>query len=95
MYIARVFNQLSYNTDRNLGNLLIAKVWKIGMIDPTRAFRTRTTILSPKNLVRGDTALLAAMKRLDEKGLLKRRDLIIACFEKAPPQAIYASERRR
>ena len=51
------------------------------------------------------------MKRLDEaglkqemegflmpaeiKGLLKRRDQIVAFFEKAPKTALYTSERRR
>lgn len=110
MYIVRVFDQLIFNTDRNLGNLLIAKDWRIWMIDHSRAFRARTNLESPKNLVRCDRDLLSAMKRLDEKtlteemgpfllkaeikGLLKRRDQIVAFFEKAPPNAIYVSERR-
>jgi len=111
MYIVRVFDQLISNTDRNLGNLLITKDWKLWMIDHTRAFRTRTTLLAPKNLTRCDRVLLAAMKRLDEKelhreldqylrkaeitALLKRRDQIVAAFEKAAPNAIYSSEQRR
>ncbi|HEY3440662.1 MAG TPA: hypothetical protein VGK29_07930 [Paludibaculum sp.] len=111
MYIVRVFDQLIFNTDRNLGNLLITKDWKLWMIDHTRAFRTRTTLLAPKNLTRCDRDLLAAMMRLNEKelhqeldpflrraeitALLKRRDQIVALFEKAPPAAIYSSQRRR
>jgi hypothetical protein len=39
MYVVRVFDQLIYNTDRNLGNLLIDKNWRLWMIDHTRAFR--------------------------------------------------------
>ena len=39
MYVCRVFDQLIYNTDRNLGNLVITKDWNIWMIDHTRAFR--------------------------------------------------------
>lgn len=111
MYIVRVFDQLILNTDRNLGNLLITKNWKIWMIDHSRAFRTQTAIQTPKNLGRCDRDLMAAMQRLDEqglkeemkdflrpaeiKGLLKRRDQIVAHFKKAPPQAMYTVERRR
>ena len=111
MYIVRVFDQLIYNTDRNVGNLLITKDWKIWMIDHTRAFRLQTTLKNPKDLVRCDRDLLAAMKRLDEaglkremgsyltsteiKGLLGRRDKIVAFFEKGSPSKIYVSERRQ
>ena len=111
MYIVRVFDQLIYNQDRNVGNLLITKDWKLWMIDHTRAFRMHTTLKTPKDLVRCDRDLLAALKRLDEaslkqemesyltgleiKGLLARRDKIVAFFEKAPPSRIYVSERRQ
>lgn len=111
MYLVRVFDQLIYNTDRNLGNLLITKDWKLWMIDHTRAFRTRHTLLAPKNLTRCDRELLDAMRRLNEKelhqeldqylrkaeieALLKRRDQIVTLFEKAPPSAIYSSLHRR
>ncbi len=39
IYCVRVFDQLIYNMDRNLGNLLITREWKLWMIDHTRAFR--------------------------------------------------------
>ena len=48
MFVCRVFDQLIYNTDRNLGNLVITKDWKIWMIDHTRAFRTMKDLRSPK-----------------------------------------------
>jgi len=51
MYVVRVFDQLIYNTDRNLGNLVIDKEWRIWMIDHSRAFRMRTDLKEPKNLV--------------------------------------------
>lgn len=110
MYVVRVFDQLIFNTDRNVGNLLITKDWRIWMIDHSRAFRMHTSVKTPKNLVRCERELLAAMKRLDQpgltremnglltsmeiKGLLKRRDQIVAYFEKAPSKSIYASQRR-
>ena len=97
MYVVRVFDQLIFNTDRNLGNLVIDKQWHIWMIDHTRSFRTRRDLRNAKNLVQCDRSLLARMKALDEptlkrelspyvngeeiKGLLARRDAIVKFFE--------------
>ncbi len=72
MWLIRVFDQLIYNTDRNLGNLLITKSWKLWMIDHTRAFRTRTDLLAPKNLTHCDRALLARLRELDKPVLQKK-----------------------
>lgn len=44
MHVVRVFDQLIFNTDRNLGNLLITKDWKLRMIDHSRAFRIQRTL---------------------------------------------------
>ena len=97
MYCARVFNELVYDTDPNLGNFLIDKNWKLWMVDKSRAFRILPTLKEPKNLVKCDRGLLAAMRKLDEasltqtmkgllskteiKALLSRRDKIVAHFE--------------
>ena len=97
MYIVRVFDQLIFNTDRNLQNLLISKDWKLWMIDHTRAFRLHKDIREPKNLVRCERKLLARMKTLtmeelqqamtgyltkpEMEGLLGRRDKIVKLFE--------------
>jgi len=99
MYIVRVFDQLIYNTDRNLGNMLIDKSWNIWMIDHTRAFRLQTKLENPKNLVTCERRLLAGLRKLDEdtlmeqlrpyltksevKALLARRDLIVKFFDQA------------
>jgi len=98
IYIVRVFDNLIYNTDRNLGNLLITADWRIKMIDHTRAFRLYRKIKSPRDLVKCDRRLLEAMRRLDEetlmrelppyltkaeiRALLARRNLIVEYFEK-------------
>jgi hypothetical protein len=97
MYAVRVFDQLIFNTDRNLGNLRIDKQWHIWMIDHTRSFRIRHDLRAPKNLVQCDRNLLVKMKALDQatleqeltpyanreeiKGLLARRDRIVQFFE--------------
>jgi len=98
MYVVRVFDQLIYNTDRNLGNLVIDKQWRMWMIDHTRAFRLQTKLLNEKNLVMCDRKLLASLQKLDEqtleeqlqpfltkgeiKAMLARRDLIVKVFDK-------------
>lgn len=99
MYVVRVFDQLIYNTDRNLGNLVIDKSWRMWMIDHTRAFRLTKTLKSEKDLVKCDRKMLASMRKLDEgtmeeqlrpyltkseiKAILERRDLIVDFFDKA------------
>lgn len=50
MYQVRVFNELVYNTDPNLGNLLITNDWQLRMIDFSRAFRLQRHLREPKNL---------------------------------------------
>jgi hypothetical protein len=70
MFVVRVFDQLIYNFDRNLGNLLIDKQWNIWMIDHTRAFKIFKELKSEKNL--GDRCsreLFAAMQKLDKPTL--------------------------
>ena len=97
MYDCRVFDQLICNTDRNLGNLLITKDWKVWMIDHTRAFRMMKNLGNPKNLVQCDRKLLAKLRdlnkdklqetlgryltRMEIEGLLARRDLIVKFFD--------------
>ncbi len=93
----RVFDQLIYNVDRNLGNLIITTNWKVWMIDHTRAFRTHKKLSKPEQLLRCDRALLAALRTLNLKetassvrgyltkpevrALLARRDRILSHFE--------------
>lgn len=97
--VTRVFDQLIANTDRNMGNLLIDKSWRVWMIDHTRAFTSDRTLLTPANLTHCDRAFLARMRELNRDalkaklgrwltnmeidGLLARRDKIVAVFDKA------------
>jgi hypothetical protein len=70
MLVVRVFDQLIYNFDRNLGNLLIDKQWNIWMIDHTRAFKIFTELKSEKNLgERCSRDFLASLRRLDKATL--------------------------
>ena len=66
MYKIRVFDQLVYDSDPNLTNVLIGEDWKIYRIDFTRAFRQSKDLKNPKdNLVRCDRKLLEKLKALD------------------------------
>ena len=89
----RLFDNLIYNTDRNLHNLLITADWQIRLIDHSRAFRKTPELRAPDGLIRFSQALLSALKRLDEptlkgrlgrfltiwqiRAILERRDLIV------------------
>jgi hypothetical protein len=97
MWHVRMFDQLIYNVDRNLGNLVIDKGWTIWMIDHTRAFRLLDTIKTPANLTLCDRRVIERLKALDRDtlkttmkdylapaeidALLKRRDRIVEHFE--------------
>jgi hypothetical protein len=103
--IVHVFDELIYNVDRNRGNILYTSTWRLWMIDHTRAFRLYHTLNHPENLKMSERDLLAKMKLLNEadlkrevgryltageiKGLLKRRDLIVAFFESKGDSALY------
>ena len=96
-HIVRVFDQLIFNTDRNLQNLLIDRDWNLWMIDHTRAFRMLKDLREPKNLVRCERRLLGALRALsgsplqertenyltspERDGLLARRDKIVTMYE--------------
>jgi hypothetical protein len=92
-----VFAQLVYDTDRNGGNVLISADWHLWMIDFTRAFRLYYALENPKILTRCDRQLFqklcqleaAALERsmknslskLEIKGVISRRDRIVALFK--------------
>lgn len=78
MYVVRIFDQLIFNFDRNLGNLLIDKEWRLWMIDHTRAFKIFKELRNPKDLgPRCERGLLAGLKRLDRPTLMtSTRDLL-------------------
>ena len=66
MYVLRIFDQLIYNFDRNLGNLVIDKGWRIWMIDHTRAFKMFKELKDPIQLgTHCERDLLEALRKLD------------------------------
>jgi hypothetical protein len=98
MYKVRVLDELVYDNDPNLTNVLIGEDWKIWRVDFTRAFRLSKDLKDPKDLVRCDRQLFEKLKALngnelaektkhyltkDEvKAVMARRDKIVAYFQK-------------
>lgn len=98
MYKVRVFDQLVYDSDPNLTNVLIGEDWKIYRIDFSRAFRTTKDLQSTKDLSQCDHQMFEKLKALDGNELLQktkgylnksevnavmaRRDKIVEVFQK-------------
>jgi hypothetical protein len=98
MYKIRVFDNLVYDTDPNLTNVLIGEDWKLWRVDFSRGFRSFKDVKDPKDLVRCDRQLFEKLKALDAgqlmektkphltkdevKGVMARRDKIVAYFQK-------------
>jgi hypothetical protein len=105
MQMVRVFDQLIANIDRNLGNLMITKDWRLWPIDHTRAFRTNHELKTPANVTRADRAVVERMKSLDRESLrratgkylttfqidavLARRDAILRRLDGLGPSAVF------
>ncbi len=97
-YRRRIFNELVYNTDFNLGNQLITRDWKVWLIDFTRAFWPVRKLFKPENLWQPDGPLLDKMRALtqeqlgerlgccltrrEQRSLLARRDAILQHYDR-------------
>lgn len=93
-----VFAELVRDTDRNKGNVVYTKDWRVVMLDFTRAFRLDTRLRTPVLLAMCDRRLLESMRTLtrdsldqavgntltkDEvRAMLGRRDALVAHFER-------------
>jgi hypothetical protein len=98
MYKVRVFDQLVYDADPNLTNVLITEDFKIWRVDFSRAFRLHKDLQSPQDLARCDRQLFEKLKALDAnelavrtkrylnkdevKAVMARRDKIVEHFQK-------------
>jgi hypothetical protein len=98
MYKIRVLDQLVYDSDANLTNVLITDDWKIWRVDFSRAFRRQKELKAPGDLTHCDRQLLEKLKALNQdelaaktkhyldkdeiKALMTRRDKIVEQFQK-------------
>ena len=103
----RLFDQLISNVDRNVGNIVYTKDWRLWPIDHTRAFRKNTELRTPAHATRCDRTVFERLKALDQatlkrevgkwlddgqiKSLLARRDEIVKKIEALGPAALFDS----
>ena len=100
-----VFDELISNSDRNQGNIVYTKDWRLWLIDHTRAFRKNTELKKPANVNRCERQVFEKMKALDRdtlkrelgkhiddaqiKSLLARRDALVKKIESMGPTALF------
>ena len=100
----RMFDQLIENTDRNIGNTLIASTWRLWGIDHTRAFRRSDRPRNVSDLAHIDRQVLDRLIALDFatlkqaigryvdsshiRSLLSRRDALVAHYRSLQTAAI-------
>lgn len=105
MHIVRMFDALIDNTDRNLGNIIYTKEWRVWAIDHTRAFRRASVPPGVAKLTKIDRGALAGLKALEFEALkreigryipdaeirllLSRRDALVTQFTKLGDGALY------
>ncbi len=93
----RFFDNLLYNDDRNLGNILFDSEWKLWMVDHTRGFRAAPVLFAPATLRRCENRLWQRLQELEPetirkelrryltieemKALLRRRELLLGHIE--------------
>ena len=98
LFTMHVFDGLIYNTDRNPGNILFDKDWKLWLIDHTRAFRRHEEVQNPQYILRVERKmwerlqglnpgevrqrLSPYLRSLEIDSLLKRREKLIELIQK-------------
>jgi hypothetical protein len=98
MYRVRVFDELVYDSDPNLTNVLIGEDWKIWRVDFSRAFRLSKDLKDNTDLVQCDRQFFDKLQTLDGKeverktrgyltqpevqGVMARRDKIVSYLRK-------------
>jgi hypothetical protein len=98
IYRERVFTALIGDTDRNMGNMLITRDWKIWIIDFTRAFRRNHQLRGAEALHQCDRLVLQRLRELTREqvaaaverhldrfeidALMARRDRLIEHYDR-------------
>jgi len=97
-FTMELFDNLIYNVDRHLNNVLVTKTFELRLIDHSRSFRTSPTLRPKHTLTRFSRSVLAGIGTLERDALrarigryvstsridalLQRRDAIVALAAK-------------
>lgn len=76
-----VFAELVRDTDRNRGNVVYTRDWRLMMIDFTRAFRLQRELRLPQALQTCDRRLLEAMRSLTKDAIAQTVGTSLTTFE--------------
>lgn len=79
--IMRLFDNLIFNDDRNKGNILIDKDWKLWMIDATRAFRPTDELKNEKTIRYCERTVWERLQAMDEEQVKESLDDYLGTFE--------------
>lgn len=67
-----LFDQLIYNVDRHLNNILVTTDFDLRLIDHSRSFRAYRELKDPKKLTRFSQSLLDGLQKLEYQDLRKK-----------------------
>ena len=67
-----LFDQLIYNVDRHLNNILVTEDFDLRLIDHSRSFRAYRELKDPKKLPRFSQSLLDGLQKLEYQDLRKK-----------------------
>ncbi len=98
IYTMHVFDNLIYNTDRNVGNFLLDNNGDVWFIDHTRTFRRQTDLIAPKEIQRVERHLWQSLQTVNEselRGKLKpflRKEEIDSLFKRRQKLVAYINK---
>jgi hypothetical protein len=81
LQVMRMFDELIQNRDRNAGNLVWTRDYKMWLIDHTRAFRLGKQLLKPDQIQRCERSLCDALRGLTKETLAKGMDKSLTPLE--------------
>jgi hypothetical protein len=81
LFNMHAFDGLIYNTDRNPGNILFDKNWKVWLIDHTRAFRRHEEVQNPQNIMMIERKMWERLQALDPGELRSRLSPYLSSIE--------------
>ncbi len=70
--VMRVFDSLVANTDRNQGNILIDRGWRLWFIDHTRSFGESSKLADADKITTCERRLWTALREIDEAALRRQ-----------------------
>jgi hypothetical protein len=81
LQIMYLFDNLTFNDDRNAGNILIDKSWRVWLIDATRSFGIKDELQKPDSVRSCERDLWHRLKSLDDETIAEKMEGLLVGFE--------------